>query len=122
MRMDRRGEQGSMLIELVVALGILTTALIPLAFSYRQEQEQCRSLYQRAVAMEIVDGEVEILAAGHWRTFAEGAQPYTVHAESATNLPPGKFLLTVRDPRLRLEWIPEQPGRISPVVREATGR
>jgi hypothetical protein len=40
------------MIELVVALGILTAAVIPLAYSFIQEQHVCRIYYWRAVAME----------------------------------------------------------------------
>ena len=36
--------------------------------------------------MEIVDGEMEILAAGDWRVLPEGMQSYTVHAKAAASL------------------------------------
>jgi len=118
----RHNEQGSIMIELVLALTIIVTVLIPLGFSFVEEQHVCRVLYWRAVALEAVDGEMEVLAAGNWHTFGEGEHPYTVHAESAKNLPPGTFTLTVRGPRLRLEWRPEKPRSGLPVVREAVGR
>jgi len=40
--------------------------------------------YQRAVAMEIVDGEIEILAAGEWLAFKSGAQDTRFHSVAAT--------------------------------------
>jgi len=118
----RHNEQGSMMIELVAALAIIVTVLIPLGFSFVEEQHVCRVFYWRAVAMETVDGEMEVLAAGDWRTFGEGEHPYVVHAESAKYLPPGKFTLTVHGSRLRLEWRPEKTRSGLPVVREAVGR
>jgi hypothetical protein len=110
------------MIELVVAMGILTATVIPLAYSFVQEQRLCRVYYYRAVAMEIVDGEMEVLAAGDWRSFKEGTHPYAVTAEAAKNLPPGKFVLSVRGGQLRLEWRPDSLRNGAPVVREAVGR
>jgi len=37
-----------------------------------------------------VDGEVEVLLAGEWRAFKEGAQDYAPHALAVTNLTLGK--------------------------------
>ena len=105
-----------MLLELVVALAILTTALLPLGFMFSQEQKLCRASYSHAVAMELVDGETEILAAGEWRAFKQGSQPYTVQSAAARNLPPGRFVLLLQGKRLRLEWTPEKTqsgGRVS---------
>ena len=116
------GKRGSLMIELVVALGILTAAVIPLAYSFVQEQHLCRVYYWRAVAMEIVDGEMDTLVAGEWRSFREGTHPYAVTAGAAKNLPPSKFVLSVRGPQLRLEWRPDGPRNEAPVVREAVGR
>ena len=67
--------RGVMIIELVVAMGILTVALLPLGYAASSTARRFRANYDRAVAMEIVDGEMEILAAGEWRGFPEGAQP-----------------------------------------------
>jgi hypothetical protein len=107
------------LIELVVALGILTTAVIPLGAILVHERNLCRAYYYRAVAMEVVDGEMEVLVAGEWRAAQAGSQPYTVRAEAAKNLPPGRFVLTVQEKRLRLEWTPDNPRSGGKVVREA---
>jgi hypothetical protein len=93
-------------LELVVAMGILLTILMPLAYSFVQEQRLARIYYLRAVAMEIVDGETELLAAGGWRAFGPGAHAYQVEAGAARNLPPGRFTLTIGETELRLEWRP----------------
>jgi hypothetical protein len=72
--------------------------------------------------MEIVDGEMETLAAGEWHSYPTGTHPYVVHANSSINLPPGHFLLTVQTNRLRLEWRPDGKHQGGPVVREAAIR
>ena len=76
--------------------------------------------YQRSVADEIVDGEMEILSAGADRNFPDGTQIYPVQSQAATALPPGHFELTKAGKRLRLEWIPDERRGLGSVVRETT--
>ena len=116
---NSRRERGSLMADLVVAMGLLAVGCLPLAFAFEQEIRACRSHYQNAVAMEIVDGEMEILAAGEWRAFHAGEQPYTVRATAVKNLPPGRFTLTMREQTIRLEWKPTKNRQGRPVVREA---
>jgi hypothetical protein len=115
----RNGKKALATMELVVAIGILFAAMLPMAFSFVQEQRMARAYYYRAVAMEIIDGEMEVLAAGEWRSFPPGRQPYHVRGQAATNLPPGQFLLTVEPPRVQLEWQPGKPRQGGPVSRQA---
>jgi hypothetical protein len=95
-------------------------ALLPIASSLDSEKRLMRSYYQRAVAMEIVDGELEALAGGEWHAFTPGTHDYSVHALAATNLPPGKFFLTVETNHVRLEWRPAIKQHGGPVVRETS--
>lgn len=114
----RRRCVGALLTELAVAMSLLLVALLPLSYSIVSERRLARALYQRAVAMELVDGEMEVLAAGGWRAFAPGVHEYPVRAGAATNLPPGRFVLTVAPERLRLEWQPAVKRHGGSVVRE----
>src|ERR1051326_2581458 len=100
-------------------MGILASAMLPLAFSIVQEQRAVRSYYFHAIAMEIVDGEIETLAAGRWRSFPRGAQTYPVRAECAKNLPPGSFRLSIEEQTIRLEWHPQKAGQGGSVSRSA---
>jgi hypothetical protein len=104
--------------EMTVALGLLAFTLLPLSLAFFREQASLRALYQRAIAMEMVDGEMEVLRAGRWRAFAAGTHDYSVKAEAVRNLPAGRFILTVTSDRLRLEWQPEGRGHGGAVVRE----
>ncbi len=112
--------RGLVLVELVVVIAILAIALLPLGYAAGSTARRFRAEYQRAVAMEIVDGEMEILAAGEWRAFPEGPQPYPVDAKAAANLPPGKFELTRAGNHLRLQWASTEKRGIGVVVREVT--
>ena len=114
-----RRRRGALITEVVVAMGLLTFAMLPLAFSILREQKLTRAYFNRAIVMEIIDGEMESLMAGEWRAFMPGAQTYPVRAEAAKVLPPGKFLLTLDGDRVRLEWSPEKSGKGGKVVREA---
>ncbi len=117
----RRRAAGSMLIaELVVAMGIAVAVLAPLSIGFVKDAHLLRAEYYRAVAMEIVDGEMEILVAGEWQAYPEGTHEYKVSARAAANLPRGKFVLTRTGNRLRLEWSAATARGIGRVVREAT--
>jgi hypothetical protein len=109
-----------MMVDLFVGMAILALAIMPVAFAYVREARLLRAEYFRGAIMEIVDGEMEILAAGEWRNFPEGARPYAVHAHAAVSLPPGHFQLVRTGRHLRLEWAPDQRQGIGPIVREVT--
>ena len=114
--------RAALMTEAVIALGILATAMVPLSFAFTHEMKLCRAYYYKAVAMEVIDGEMEVLAAGEWRTLPPGRQSYAMRAAAATNLPSGEFILTLREKRARLEWIPKAHGSGGTVAREAEVR
>lgn len=111
-----------MMAELLVAIAIFLVALLPIAYSFTAERKLARVDYERAVAMEIVDGEMEVLVAGEWRAFPSGTHPYAVNAQARTNLPPGQFTLTIESNKVRLAWQPAVKRHGGPVVREVTLR
>jgi hypothetical protein len=112
-------QRAALLVELLVAMAILAGVLLPLAYSFVSERRLARGSYQRAVAMEIVDGEMEVLLAGEWRAFTPGTHDYHVRAAAATNLPPGHFILNVQPDKLQLRWQPALKDHGGPVTREA---
>ncbi|HLX72427.1 MAG TPA: hypothetical protein VKV04_22640 [Verrucomicrobiae bacterium] len=113
-------DHGFLMMDLIVGMAIFTVAIMPLTFSFIRERQMLRIEYSRAVAVEIVDGEMEILAGGEWRNFPDGPQIYTVHAQAAACLPPGHFQLTKTGKHLRLEWKSDKPRGIGTVIREIT--
>jgi hypothetical protein len=113
-------QRGALIFEVLMAMTILIIAVLPLGFTLTADAGLFRVTYQRAVAMEIVDGEIEILAAGGWHDIPEGSHPYSVHANAAANLPPGRFRVTRAGNHLRLEWSAAKKSGIGPVVREVT--
>lgn len=106
-------------MELIVAMAILGTVVVAMSYAVGLETRALAACYARAVAMEIVDGEMEILLAGAYTEWAEGEHTYPVEAAAAGNLPQGRFVVTRTERRLRLEWRPGQPGTGGPILREA---
>ena len=118
----RRRQQGALITELMIAMSILVAIMIPFSYSFLKEQELCRIYYYRAIAMEIIDGEMEVLTAGEWRAYSPGVHAYPVKATAAANLPPGRFTLTIQAQRLRLEWRPAGKDKGGLTWREAAIR
>lgn len=117
-RLAPNRRRGALATEAVIALGILVAVMIPLSFGFRQEAKLFRAYYYQAAALEIIDGEMEVLVAGEWRAFPAGRQNFTTRAASATNLPPGAFFLTLAEGRAKLEWIPQARNVGGTVTRE----
>jgi hypothetical protein len=115
---SRARNGGWLVAELMVALIVIMIALIPLAFSFRSEQKLLRGQYNQAVAIEIIDGEMELLHAGDWREVLEGEHPYKVTANAATNLPPGEFFISRTGGVIRLEWRPAKKGVGGKIARD----
>jgi hypothetical protein len=113
-------EEGFLDVDVAVGLVILAVAILPLGFSFMHERKAFEVDYGRAVANEIVDGEIEILAAGDWKSFPDGRQTYTVHSRAAANLPVGHFELIKNGTHLRLEWLPDAHQGVGAVIREMT--
>jgi hypothetical protein len=109
---------GFLMVDLVAALAIFAIAVMPLAYAFARERQILKIDYLRAVANEVVDGEMEILTAGAGRDFPDGSQVYTVNSRATASLPPGHFLLNRNGNYLRLSWIPDERRGLSPVVRE----
>ena len=113
-----KSRRGVLEIDLAMAMLVLSVAILPLAFSFAKEREVLHVEYSRAVADEIVDGEMEILAAGDWKDLPDGEQSYAVHSRAAANLPAGHFELSKNAHHLRLEWLPDRRRGIGVVARE----
>jgi hypothetical protein len=117
---DPARQRGALIFEVVMAMAILGIAVLPLGYTLNSDAKIFRATYRRAVAMEIVDGEIEILSAGAWRDIPEGSRPYAAHANARANLPPGRFLLTRAGNHIRLEWISENKSGVGTISREVT--
>lgn len=106
------------MVELLVAIALLTGALMPIAFSIASERRLARTLYERGVAMEIVDGQLEILAAGEWKSLGPGRHLLHPKSRALANLPRGEFFAQIESSKLRVEWLSASNPRHASIVRE----
>jgi hypothetical protein len=105
-RTERRQRAGFLEVDLVVAIALLMVAALPLAYSFTSDQRVQRAAYERAAAMELLDGQMELLAAGGWRNYPQGTNEIALTGASAVNLTPNRALLIIGPHSLRLEWHP----------------
>jgi hypothetical protein len=115
-----RRTRAALMTEMLVAMSLLILVLLPLAYSLASEKRLARGCYERAIAMEIVDGEMEVLLAGEWKRYGPGTHPYAVQNGSMVNLSPGRFVLTIATNLVRLEWLPDSHHHGGAVLRQAT--
>jgi len=117
----RPGRCGGFLqVDLAVGLIILAIAVIPLGVSFSRERQALRTEYRRCVINELVDGEMEILAAGAARNLPDGSQVIPVQSKAMDRLPAGHFQLTKSGNHLQLAWMPDEKCGLSAIVRETT--
>jgi hypothetical protein len=114
----RADQRGALATECIIALAILVTTAIPLSLTVLDEMKLCRAYYYHGAAMELIDGEMEVLLAGEKTQFGPGENDYQPRGRAVTNLPSGKFKLTVLSDRLRLDWTPTVRNHTGKVSRE----
>ncbi len=105
-------------IDLFLAMAIFLVGFFSIAYLSTREMKLARAYYFDAIAMSLVDGELEVLAAGAWRGLPIGESPYRSPASTMKSLPPGEFRATRRDQLVRLEWIPASRGNGRQIIRE----
>lgn len=116
----KRSRDGWLMLDLAIAIALLLFVVLPLAFSFAYEKKVLRASYQRALRMEILDGEFETLLRGEWRRFPKGEHSYPVSTPAMTNLPSGGFVFTRGEKMIRLEWRPAGKNQRAGAFREAS--
>ena len=107
------------MIDAVAGLAVLMIAIIPLGYSFARERRALHIEYNRAVLVELLDGEMEILSDGAGKNLPAGPQDYHVTSSALGRVPPGHFKLTKSGRDLRLEWSADEKCGIGTVVRES---
>ncbi len=123
-RLVRQSKKVFSMVELVVALGIIGIALLPLAYGFRLEGKSMQALYYRSVAEQILDGQREILAAGAWRKYQIGANRFEIRNKAFDNLPEGDLKLELSSMnngkvKIMLSWKAREFKGIGEVRKEA---
>ena len=106
-------------LDVAIALTVLALVFIPLSVSSSGGLDLARRHYFEAVALQLIDGEMDVLLAGERRKYTTGEHRITPVGEAVQNLPEGEFVLTVHDQKLTLAWVPTKRakwGRVERVV------
>ena len=107
-------------LDVAIALTVLALVFIPLSVSSSGGLDLARRHYFEAVALQLIDGEMDVLLAGERRKYTPGEHRITPVGEAVQNLPEGKFVLTVKQKQLTLTWVPTKRakwGRVERVVQ-----
>ena len=115
----RPKQRGFLQIDMVAGIALLVIAIIPLGYAFAQQRQSLKREYARAVVVELVDGEMEILAAGAGKNLPDGPQDYPVASGALDRVPPGHFKLTKSGRDLRLEWSADEKCGLGVVARES---
>lgn len=105
-------------VDMSIALTILFIAVLPLAYSFASDAKAIRRSYERAIAMELLDGKMEVLAAGAWKNHPPGTNEIELTGNAAANLTTDRALLILQPGRIRLEWRPANRN-CTGIIREA---
>ena len=106
-------------LDVAVAITVLALVFIPLSVSSSGDLDLARRQYFEAVALQLIDGEMDVLLAGERRKYTPGEHQIKPVGEAVQNLPEGEFVLTVHDQKLTLAWVPTKRakwGRVERVV------
>ena len=107
-------------LDVAVAITFLALVFIPLSISSSGDLDLARRHYFEAVALQLIDGEMDVLLAGERRKYTTGEHRITPVGEAVQNLPAGEFVLSVQDEKLTLAWMPKKLakwGRVERVVQ-----
>ena len=107
-------------LDVAVAITVLALVFIPLSVSSSGDLDLARRQYFEAVALQLIDGEMDVLLAGERRKYTTGEHRIKPVGEAVQNLPEGKFVLTVQDEKLTMAWVPTKRakwGRVERVVQ-----
>ena len=106
-------------LDVAVAITVLALVFIPLSVSSSGDLDLARRQHFEAVALQLIDGEMDVLLAGERRKYTPGEHQIKPVGEAVQNLPEGEFVLTVHDQKLTLAWVPTKRakwGRVERVV------
>ena len=104
-------------LDVAVAITVLALVFIPLSVSSSGDLDLARRQYFEAVALQLIDGEMDVLLAGERRKYTPGEHQIKPVGEAVQNLPEGEFVLTVHDQKLTLAWVPTKRAKWGRVER-----
>ena len=105
-------------VQLDVALAVSILLLVFIPFSVTSSSKLDLARRQHFVALQMIDGELDVLMAGERQKFSPGEHKITPPGEAVKTLPVGEFILTVEEKQLTVAWVPEKEAKWGRVERE----
>ena len=105
-------------LDIALAIVILGLIFIPLSVTSSAKLDLARRHHFKAVALNLIDGEIDVLLAGEIKKYKPGESLITPPGEAVGSLPKGEFILTLNDKIFKLEWVPEKSTKWGRVQRE----
>jgi len=113
----RRQQRAFASMDLFLAMAVFLFGFFSVAYLSTREMRLARAYYYDSIALSLVDGELEVLAAGEWRSLPEGPSRYRSQAATMHSLPPGELRVTRTPTQIQLEWIPAAKGNGRHITR-----
>ena len=107
-------------LDVALAVSILLLVFIPFSVTSSSKLDLARRQHFEAVALQMIDGELDVLMAGEWQKFSPGEHKITPPGEAVKTLPVGEFILVVKENQLSIAWVPEKEAKWGRVEREVT--
>ena len=104
----------------MLAVSILMLLFIPFGVTSSGKLDLARRQHFEAVALQMIDGELDVLLAGERQKYPLGEHKITPPGEAVKTLPVGEFILIVKEKQLFLAWVPEKEAKWGRVEREVT--
>lgn len=112
--------RGGVLMELIVGLALLAGVLLPLTGGFVSQRRMAAQLSKRLVLTELIDGELEFIAAGRWKEFNEGTNAFVIEMPPGFVPPAGRSYLVRESDHFRLLWEPDTKTALGTISRHWT--
>ena len=107
-------------LDLMLAVSILMLLFIPFGVTSSGKLDLARRQHFEAVALQMIDGELDVLLAGERQKYPLGEHKITPPGAAVKTLPVGEYILVVKENQLSIAWVPEKEAKWGRVEREVT--
>ena len=107
-------------LDVALAVSILLLVFIPFSVTSSSKLDLARRQHFKAVALQMIDGELDVLMAGERQKYIPGEHKITPPGEAVKTQPVGEFILTVQENPRTIAWVPEKEAKWGRVEREVT--
>jgi hypothetical protein len=101
-----RRTAGAIHLETILALALTAAVLLPISGIVVTQRRMASDLARHLMMIELVDGEMELIASGDWVRFSEGTHSIPLPSPEGFVPPVGELTLERHGREFRLTWRP----------------